>query len=114
MVGPVGDDFQKLLGSDKPELGKISSAVCWRMKRWSARCSIRQLCCPTVLVGTNPMLGLVTASQIASASVASFFCRLSRVEERRGVALISTPFPLPAHQTGRAVFPHPAFRQRCV
>jgi hypothetical protein len=36
------------------------------------------------LVGTNRMLGLVTASQIASASVTSFFCRLSRVEERRG------------------------------
>jgi hypothetical protein len=29
------------------------------------------------LVGTNRMLGLVTASQIASASVVSFFCRLT-------------------------------------
>src|SRR3954464_4149091 len=25
--------------------------------------------------------------------------------------LLRVPFPLPAHQTGRAVFPHPAFRQ---
>jgi hypothetical protein len=30
-----------------------------------------------VLVGTNRMLGLVTASQIGSASVLSFFCRLT-------------------------------------
>ena len=37
----------------------------------------RQLCCSGVLVGTNRMFGLVTASQIASASVASFFCRLT-------------------------------------
>src|SRR5206468_8204415 len=34
---------------------------------------------------------------------------LSRVEERRGHRL-AVPFPLPAHQTGRAGFPHPAFR----
>jgi hypothetical protein len=34
--------------------------------------------------------------------------RASRVEERRGAA--NGPFPLPAHQTGRADFPHPAFR----
>jgi len=33
--------------------------------------------CLTVLVGTNHMLGLVTASQIASASVLSFFRRLT-------------------------------------
>jgi hypothetical protein len=62
------------------------------------------------LVGTNRMFGRLTASQIASASVASFFPRLSRVEEGRGGALKRAPFPLPAHQTGRAVFPHPAFR----
>src|SRR6202012_3514690 len=81
------------------------------MKRWRVRCSTRPLCCSRVLVGTNRMVALVTASQIASASAASFFCRLSRVEERRGDALLRVPFPLPAHQTGRAVFPHPAFRQ---
>jgi hypothetical protein len=33
--------------------------------------------CSGVLVGTNRMFGLVTASQIASASAASFFCRLT-------------------------------------
>ena len=32
---------------------------------------------PGVLVGTNRMLALVTASQMASASVASFFCHLT-------------------------------------
>jgi len=30
-----------------------------------------------------------------------------RVEDGRGS---SAPFPVPAHQTGRADFPHPAFR----
>ena len=38
---------------------------------------IRQLCCSGVLVGTNRMLALATASQMASASAASFFCRLT-------------------------------------
>ena len=31
-----------------------------------ARCSVRQLCCSRVLVATNRILGLVTASQIAA------------------------------------------------
>jgi Transposase IS116/IS110/IS902 family len=62
------------------------------------------------LTGTKRMEGRVTASQIASASAASFLLRLSRVEEERGGALKCAPFSLPAHQTGRAVFPHPAFR----
>src|SRR6476620_409618 len=81
------------------------------MNRWRVRWSTKPLCCSGVLVGTNRMLALVTASQMASASAASFFCRLSRVEERRGDALMRAPFPLPAHQTGQADFPHPAFRQ---
>lgn len=36
-----------------------------------------------------------------------------RVEERRECRTIRAfvPFPFPAHQTGRADFPHPAFRQ---
>jgi hypothetical protein len=34
-----------------------------------------QLRCSTVSVGANRMLRLVTASQIASALVLSFFCR---------------------------------------
>jgi hypothetical protein len=34
--------------------------------------------------------------------------RASRVEDERGS--IAAPFPVPAHQTGRAELPHPAFR----
>ena len=41
--------------------------VCCRMNRWRVRWSIRPLCCLDVLVGTNLILALVTASQIASA-----------------------------------------------
>ena len=51
----------------------LITAVCWRMNRWRARWSTRPLCCSGVLVTTNRMLALVTASQMASASVASFF-----------------------------------------
>ena len=47
-----------------------------REARWRVRWSIRQLCCSGVLVDTNRIFALVTASQIASASAASFFCRL--------------------------------------
>src|SRR6476661_8311960 len=42
------------------------------MNRWRVRWSTKPLCCSGVLVGTNRMLALVTASQMASASVASF------------------------------------------
>src|SRR4026209_2930389 len=34
-----------------------------------------------------------------------------RVEDGRGDDAEAAPFPVPAHQTGRADFPHPAFRQ---
>jgi len=54
-----------------------SNSVCCRMNRWRVRWSIRQLCCSVIFVGTNRMFALVTASQIASASVESFFCRLT-------------------------------------
>jgi hypothetical protein len=43
------------------------------MNRWRVQWSIRQLCCSGVLVSTNRMFDLVTASQMASASAASFF-----------------------------------------
>src|SRR4029077_2702556 len=39
------------------------------MNRWRVRWSTRQLCCSAVLVATNRILALVTASQMASASV---------------------------------------------
>ena len=37
--------------------------------------------------------------------------RSGRVEEERGSSGDAGPFPLPAHRTGRADFPHPALRQ---
>jgi signal transduction histidine kinase len=55
----------------------LITAVCWRMNKCRVRWSVRQLCCSGVLVATNRIVDLVTASQIASASVASFFCRLT-------------------------------------
>ena len=38
--------------------------------------------------------------------------RMSRVEDGRGGSALKSPapFPVPAHQTGRADFQHPAFR----
>jgi hypothetical protein len=73
--------FASHRGND-PGLGQMGAIaliteVCWRMKSWRVRWSIRQLCCSGVLVSTNRMLALVTASQMTSASVASFFCRLT-------------------------------------
>jgi hypothetical protein len=41
---------------------------------------------------------------------APFEAHQMTVESRRGAVSHSDLFPLPAHQTGRAVFPHPAFR----
>src|SRR5215471_10655608 len=88
VLGPIGDDLQQLLDTpasdrgDNPELGKIGTdrvddGGLLADEEVARRCSIRQLCCSTVLVGTNRMLGRLTASQIASASVLSFFCRLT-------------------------------------
>src|SRR6202035_1261169 len=57
----------------------------------------------SVRTPTKRIEGLVTASQIPAASAASFFCLRSRVEEERGDAYKRVPFPLPPHQTGRAV-----------
>jgi hypothetical protein len=51
---------------------ELTIGVCRRLNRCRVRRSIRQLCCSGVMVGTNRMLGLVTASQIAFASAESF------------------------------------------
>ncbi len=62
------------------DAGWIKKAeVCQGVKpnRWRVRWSISPLCCSGVLIGTNRILVLVTASQMASASAASFFCRLT-------------------------------------
>src|SRR4051812_5110678 len=39
--------------------------------------------------------------------------RIGKVESRSG-AVVETPFPLPAHRTGRAVFRHPALGQELM
>ena len=54
----------------------ISDVCCFR-KSCRVRWSTRTDCWSVVFVSTNRMLGAVTASQIASASVASFFCRFT-------------------------------------
>ena len=43
----------------------------------SSRCSIRTLCCSTLFTATKRIVGRVTASQIASASAASFLFRFT-------------------------------------
>jgi hypothetical protein len=49
----------------------------WRVKIERVRCATMMLCCSGDFIATKRMLGRVTASQIASASAASFFCRLT-------------------------------------
>jgi hypothetical protein len=85
----VGGDLEQLLDAapaDRRHNAELSqmragmeliAAVCWRMNRCRVRCSIRQACWSGVFTGTKRMLGRCTASQIASASAASFFWRLT-------------------------------------
>src|SRR5262245_50805267 len=87
-VSWIGDHVEQLLNTaapnrrDDPELGKMSpDRIDHRSlltdEQMARAVKHQPLCCSGVLVGTNRMLALVTASQIASASVASFFCRLT-------------------------------------
>ena len=91
LVARISNDTQKFLNAftsdrrDNAKLGKVSAdridhgglLANEQMDRWRVRWSINPLCCSGVLVGANRMLALVTASQMASASAASFFCRLT-------------------------------------
>ena len=83
----IGDDIEQLLHTvaadrrDDPEFGKmgpdrINHRGLLPNEKVRVRWSMRQLCCSDVLVSTKRIFGLVTASQIASASAASFFWRL--------------------------------------
>src|SRR6516225_4387859 len=82
-----GDDIKQLLNTltaDRRNDAKLSAMspdcidhVCCRINKCRVRWSTRPLCCSGVLIGTNRMLALLTASHIASASVASFFWRLT-------------------------------------
>ena len=73
-VAPDGSDDLELgkIGADRIDDGSLlpDEEMAGSMKHQAALLL-------DVLVGTNRMLGLVTASQIPSASVASFFCRLT-------------------------------------
>ena len=69
-------------GSDNAELREmrrieLESWVRWRLSINLTRCSIITLCCSVVLMGTKRIVGRATASQIASASAASFFPRFT-------------------------------------
>jgi hypothetical protein len=55
----------------------FTSIVRCRTRRSRVRCTIRTDCASALLTGTKRMVGRVTASQMASASAASFFPRLT-------------------------------------
>ena len=55
----------------------LESCVRWRLSISRTRCSIMTLCCSGVFTATKRMVGRVTASQIASASAASFLPRFT-------------------------------------
>ena len=54
----------------------FTNIVRWRTSRSRPRCSSTAACCSAVLAGTKRIVGRETASQIASASAASFLFRL--------------------------------------
>ena len=55
----------------------LMSMTFWRIRSSRVRCSMNTASCSSVFTGTYPMIGLSPVSQIASASAASFFCRLT-------------------------------------
>ena len=68
--------------SDDAELGKVPRSaliVCvrWRTSRSRVRNRMPRACCSRVFTATKRIVGREAASQIASASAASFFCRFT-------------------------------------
>jgi Tripartite tricarboxylate transporter TctA family len=55
----------------------FASRVRWRISSRRVRCNTITLCCSAVFTATKRLVGRPTASQIASASAASFFWRLT-------------------------------------
>lgn len=55
----------------------LESCVRCRVRSSRVRCNTITLCCSGDFTGTKRMVGRVTASQIASASAMSFFCRFT-------------------------------------
>ena len=67
---------------DDAELAQVPAHAVDQLLRWPiscerALCSIDRPCCSIPFTGTNDMLGRVTASQIAAASIASVLPRLT-------------------------------------
>jgi hypothetical protein len=56
----------------------LIKCVLWRISRSRGRNTIARACCFSLLGWANRMVGRLAASAIASASAASFFCRLTR------------------------------------
>src|SRR4051795_7478466 len=63
--------------SDKWPRSALISCVRWRTRRSRVRNNIARACCSSVFIATKRMVGRLAASQIASASAASFFWRLT-------------------------------------
>src|SRR5262245_46991953 len=82
---------------DNPELGQMGPdgvANRGQLVRCLIRCSTRPACCSGDLIGTKRVFGRCTASQIASASAVSFFCRLKWNFPLAGsIRLTSCPSP---------------------
>ena len=56
----------------------FASWVNWRTRKSRLRCRISAACCASVLTGTKRSVGWVTAVQMASASAAAVFPRLTK------------------------------------
>jgi len=82
-----------------------------RLNRCRVRWSISPLCCSGVLVGTNRILALVTASQIASASAIATTTTLSTCEIIRleKATLVRLLHHLPESPGLCRLFSHPSF-----
>ena len=87
-VARVGNNVEQFLDSFAPdrrhnaELSEVSSDRINHRglladKQMARAMKYQAAACSGVLVGTNRIVALVTASQIASASAMSFFCRLT-------------------------------------
>ena len=70
-------------------------------------CVLADTCCATAPSAAE--IGFIMLFRTASVPLAHAHER-GRVEDGRGFDAEVAPFPVPAHQTGRADFPHPAFR----
>lgn len=71
---------------------RLIVAVRCSMKPWRTRCSDKIACCSALLTGTKRMFGRAAASQIASASLPSFF-ELLRYGATKRAIMMPTRWP---------------------